>query len=145
MKSASRLVIDTNLVLSALLFRQGRLTPLRRAWQLGHCLPLVCTATISELMRVLSYPKFKLSVADQHELLADYLPHCETVNLPEPLPMIPDCRDAFDRPFLHLAVAGSADALLSGDQDLLVLNGQLRCPIITAERWLTAMAESQSC
>jgi len=28
-----RVVIDTNLVLSALVFAQGRLTPLRQAWQ----------------------------------------------------------------------------------------------------------------
>ena len=144
MSSPPRLVIDTNPVLSALLLRQGRLTSLRRAWQSGHCLPLVCTATIRELMRVLGYPKFKLTAEDQRELLADYLPYCETVTLPDPLPTIPDCRDAYDRPFLHLAIAGRADALLSGDQDLLVLNGQLRCPIVTAERWLATIADGRS-
>jgi predicted nucleic acid-binding protein len=50
-------VIDTNLVLSALVFAQGRLTPLRQAWQAQRILPLVSRATTAEL----TYPKFKLA------------------------------------------------------------------------------------
>ena len=71
-------VIDTNLVLSALVFAQGRLAPLRAAWHRGTCIPLVSQATATELIRVLAYPKFKLSVAEREELLADYLPYCRT-------------------------------------------------------------------
>ena len=69
-------VLDTNLVLSALVFAGGRLLPLRVAWRSGRIVLLVPTATASELMRVLDYPKFKLSAQDRDELLADYLPHC---------------------------------------------------------------------
>ncbi len=134
-----RVVIDTNLVLSALVFAQGRLTPLRHAWQDAHCQPLISSATASEFLRVLAYPKFKLSAADQQELLADYLPYCTTVRMPASLPATPVCRDPFDLPFLQLALAGKAKYLVTGDQDLLSLNGQLACPIITAEQFIKAI------
>lgn len=134
-----RVVIDTNLVLSALVFAHGQLSPLREAWQSGRFLPLASRVTVSELMRVLAYPKFKLAPEAQHELLADYLPYCGIVRIPDPPPATPSCRDAFDIPFLQLASAGKADALVTGDQDLLVLSGNFACPIITAEQFITQL------
>jgi putative PIN family toxin of toxin-antitoxin system len=134
--SPFRVVIDTNLVLSALVFAQGRLTPLRLAWQDQRIRPLVSRVTAAELIRVLAYPKFKLSADEQQELLADYLPYCKTVRIPEPPPNTPACRDAFDVPFLQLAVVGKANALITGDQDLLSLAGSFACPIVTAEQFM---------
>jgi uncharacterized protein len=116
-----RVVFDTTTVIFALLFESGRLAWLRLHWQEGHCLPLICRATAAELTRVLTYPKFRLSVADQQELLAEYLPYCETVELTEECPTV--CRDPKDQPFLHLAQSGNAELLISGDQDLLALAG----------------------
>jgi len=138
--TAPRVVIDTNLVLSALVFANGRLTPLRKAWQDQRIQPLLSRVTAAELLRVLAYPKFKLSPDEQQELLADYLPYCKTVRIPEPPPQTPPCRDAFDAPFLHLAVAGKADALLTGDQDLLSLAGRLTCPVVTADQFLQSLS-----
>lgn len=134
-----RVVIDTNLVLSALVFAQGRLMLLRHAWQGAHCQPLVSSVTAAELLRVLAYPKFKLSAADQHELLADYLPYCATVRMPARLPATPACRDPFDLPFLQLAIEGKAEYLVTGDQDLLILANQFACPIITADQFMKAL------
>ena len=139
LKHNSRVVIDTNLVLSALVFAQGRLSPLRHAWQDALCQPLVSSITAAELIRVLAYPKFKLSAEDQQELLADYLPYCTTVRMPAKLPVTPECRDKFDLPFLQLAVAGKADYLVTGDQDLLVLAGKFACPIITADQFIKTL------
>ena len=139
LKHNSRVVIDTNLVLSALVFAQGRLSPLRHAWQDALCQPLVSSITAAELIRVLAYPKFKLSAEDQQELLADYLPYCTTVRMPAKLPATPECRDKFDLPFLQLAVAGKADYLVTGDQDLLVLAGKFACPIITADQFIKTL------
>jgi uncharacterized protein len=136
-KSMPRVVIDTNLVLSALVFAQGRLTPLRQAWQNRQIQPLVSKVTVAELIRVLNYPKFKLSAEDQQELLADYLPYCKSIIIPEPPPLTPKCRDAFDVPFLQLALAGEAQTLITGDQDLLCLASAFKCPIMTAEQFLT--------
>jgi len=135
-KHQPRVVIDTNLVLSALVFAQGRLASLRFTWQNQRIQPLVSKDTATELIRVLQYPKFRLSADDQRELLADYLPYCLSIVIPNPPPVTPDCRDAFDVPFLQLALAGQADFLVTGDQDLLSLAGQFACPILTAEQFL---------
>lgn len=138
-KPIPRVVIDTNLVLSALVFAQGRLSPLRHAWQGTHCQPLVSSVTATELIRVLAYPKFKLTAAEQQELLADYLPYCTTVRMPAKLPRTPACRDPFDLSFLQLAVAGKAAYLITGDHDLLSLAGQFVCPIITADQFIKSL------
>jgi putative PIN family toxin of toxin-antitoxin system len=113
-----RAVLDTNVVLSGLVFRGGAAGQLRLAWQRGRVLPLVISATVQELIRVLAYPKFCLSQDEQDELLADYLPYAETVRIPQKLPWVPECRDALDLPFMHLAVVGKAQFLVSGDLDL---------------------------
>ena len=86
MSAAVRVVLDTNVVLSALVFRGGAAGQVRQAWQRGLVLPLASTATVQELVRVLAYPKFGLSQAEQDELLADYLPYAETVRIPQPPP-----------------------------------------------------------
>ncbi|MCK9387131.1 MAG: putative toxin-antitoxin system toxin component, PIN family [Sulfuritalea sp.] len=136
MSRPPRVVIDTNLVLSALVFAGGRLAPLRLAWQSGRVLPLVSRSTVSELIRVLTYPKFKLAAHEQEELLADYLPYCKTVRIPALPPATPACRDVFDVVFMELALAGKADALITGDRDLLSLAGKLACPILGADQFL---------
>jgi putative PIN family toxin of toxin-antitoxin system len=137
MSGALRVVLDTNVVLSALVFRGGAAGQARQAWQRGLVLPLASTATAQELVRVLAYPKFRLSQAEQHELLADYLPYAETVRIPQPPPTVPDCRDVLDVPFMHLAVAGRAQALVTGDHDLLALGAEFArthaCPIMTLD------------
>ncbi len=134
-----RVVIDTNLVLSALVFPQRRLTGLREAWQDHRIQPLVSKDTATELIRVLAYPKFKLTLQEQQELLADYLPYCKAVAIPMPPPRTPVCRDDFDVPFLQLAAAGKADALVTGDRDLLSLAGVFVLPILSAEQFLQTL------
>ena len=127
-----RVVLDTNLVLSAAVFRGGATAVLRRAWQSRRFVPLVSRATVGELIRVLGYPKFALTAQEREDLLADYLPFCETVVIPSPPPPVPDCRDPFDVPFLELAVTGRANFLVTGDRDLLGLSAEFTCPIVTS-------------
>lgn len=134
-----RAVLDTNLVLSALVLGGGAASDLRHAWQQGACLPLVSTVTVQELIRVLTYPKFRLTPAEQHELLADYLPYARTVQIPSPPPSVPSCRDAFDVPFLHLAIAGRADMLVSGDNDLLSLAGEFPVASVSLAEFLAEL------
>lgn len=137
-----RVVLDTNVLLSALLFRQGSVAWLRHAWQAGAIRPLASRDTAQELIRVLAYPKFKLTDADREELLGDYLPWCETVSVANALPVttqvtaqvtpqVPACRDPLDRPFLTLAAAAQADALITGDKDLLELADEFKVSILT--------------
>lgn len=134
-------MLDTNVVLSALVFGGGSTALVREAWQVGRLSPIVSTATVQELMRVLAYPKFKLSADEQRELLADYLPFAEVVSLPDPPPRVLDGRDPHDLPFLHLSTAGKADMLITGDADLLSLAGpgirpRLRFRILTVQSLL---------
>jgi uncharacterized protein len=129
-----RMVIDTNLVFSALVFG-GSTAKLRLAWQDDRVTPLASKATITELIRVLAYLKFELTASEQEDLLADYLPFCDTVPMPDVLPAIPECHDLFDAPFLVLAVVGKADYLVTGDRDLLSLADRFPCPIVTIDRF----------
>jgi putative PIN family toxin of toxin-antitoxin system len=135
-------VLDTNVVLSALVFGGGAAGRLRLGWQQGIFVPLASTATVQELVRVLAYPKFRLSPAEQQELLADYLPWVQAVRIPQPPPPVPDCRDPLDLPFMHLVVAGQADVLVSGDGDLLALANEFEkacgCPITTLDTFFRA-------
>jgi putative PIN family toxin of toxin-antitoxin system len=127
-----RVVLDTNIVLSALLFTSGRLAWIRRSWQGQQLQPLVCRETVNELLRVLAYPKFKLTADEQKELLADFLPYADVVELPKPWPDLPTCRDEKDQVFLVLAQAGHADMLVTGDADLLAMRDVFPGPILTA-------------
>jgi putative PIN family toxin of toxin-antitoxin system len=120
-----RVVFDTNVLVSALLFPGGRLSALRGLWQSGKILPLMSSQTIAELATVLSYPKFRLASEDRDELLADYVPFGTVVKPWKRVPRLPECRDPFDRMFLELAVVGKARWLVTGDKDLLVLRGQV--------------------
>ena len=128
----ARWVLDTNVILSALLFPSGRLTWLRDAWRAGSVVPLASRETTTELIRVLHYPRFKLTPSEREDLLGDYLPHCESVTVSDPI-TVPQCRDPGDRPFLELAIAGRADALVTGDKDLLALAQTFLIPILRPE------------
>jgi putative PIN family toxin of toxin-antitoxin system len=113
-----RVVFDTNTVVSALLFREGRLSCLRDHWRSNDVTPLVSRRTADELIRVLAYPKFKLDKTDIEALLADYLPHTESV-ADISSPHSPLCRDKNDQMFVDLAIQGRADVLVTGDRALL--------------------------
>lgn len=130
-----RVVLDTNVVLSALLFTSGRLAWIRRAWQHGRLQPMVCKETASELLRVFAYPKFKLTVEDRQALLEDFLPYADVVELPQPWPTLPLCRDEKDQMFLVLAHVGKAEALITGDGDILAMRDEFPDLIVTPEEW----------
>lgn len=138
-----RAVLDTNVVLSALVFGGGLAGRLRKAWQNSDVLPLVNTDTAQELMRVLAYPKFRLSPQEQTQLLADYLPYAQVITMPETPPVVPECRDPYDLMFMRLARVGQADALVSGDKDLLTLAEAFKsmtgCPILSVEAFFQQM------
>jgi uncharacterized protein len=122
---ALKVVFDTNVVVSATLFRSSFLSPLRAAWQEGRVSTVVCAETNAELLRVLTYAKFKLTEASIAHVLALYLPYAQShkiklsSKLASPLPI---CRDVRDQIFLELAHSAQVDLLVSGDDDLLSLS-----------------------
>jgi putative PIN family toxin of toxin-antitoxin system len=129
----ARIVFDTNVVLSALLFTHSRLSWLVGHWQAGDCVLLVSRATAQELARTLAYPKFQLSVDEQLEALCCHIPFCEVVEIAKPCPAL--CRDTKDQQFLDLAHCGKADLLVTGDEDLLALAEQPEFVIETPETY----------
>ena len=74
MSAPLRVVLDTNVVLSALVFGGGATGRLRLGWQQGTFVPLASTATVQELVRVLATPSSAFPRPSKQELLADYLP-----------------------------------------------------------------------
>ncbi|MGH8701875.1 MAG: putative toxin-antitoxin system toxin component, PIN family [Burkholderiales bacterium] len=134
-----RVVLDTNVAVSALVFREGRLGWLREAWEAGRIVPLVSAETVAELVRVLAYPKLKLSEEETKNVLAHYMEHAEVVREAGASLRIPECRDPDDRIFLKLAYAARADALVTGDEDLLTLSGKSRIPILMPDALRTEL------
>jgi len=116
-----RVVLDTNVVFSALAFDEGHLAWIRCAWERQQIVPLACKETVDELIRILAYPKFKLTSKEKEELLGDFLLYADTVELPKIWPELPVCRDKKDQVFIVLAHIGNANALVSGDSDILVM------------------------
>lgn len=129
----ARVVFDTNVVLSALLFTHGRLSWLVNHWRAGHCVPLVSRATAAELQRILAYRKFQLTAEEQLEALGGYIPYCDVVEIVKSCLIL--CRDEKDQPFLDLAQSGKADLLVTGDADRLTLVGQTSFLIETPEAY----------
>ena len=125
-----RIVLDTNVLVSTLVFGSPSMAWLLLAWQSMAFIPLATDDTIAELERVLRHRKFNLLPGQPELLVADYRPWCEMLTITEP-PEVPDCRDPRDRPFLELAAAADADALVTGDSDLLTLAPLFHIPIIT--------------
>ena len=137
MKLAKRVVIDTNVVVSTFVFQAGRLVWLREAILGQRVTPIVSDETLGELVRVLAYPKLGLTAELREAILMHYMEHAEAVKQPRTRAKLPKCRDPHDEMFLRLAYAAKADALVTGDDDLLSLAKESRIPILTA----TAFAE----
>jgi uncharacterized protein len=125
-----RIVLDTNCIISALIFSGEKMAWLRHSWQSGAIIPIVSKETVTELLKVLTYPKFKLTKTEQSLLLADFLPYAETVTTHEVPMNLPVIRDQADQMFITLAVVAKADALVTGDNDLLITKDSFTTPPI---------------
>jgi putative PIN family toxin of toxin-antitoxin system len=126
-----RVVIDTNVVVSAFVFRSGALAWLRECIVNGTLTPLVSDETLTEIVRVLAYPRFKLMAEDRENIIIHYMEHAEAVNQPRTRARLPQCRDPHDEMFIRLAYVANADAIITGDDDLLTLALDSRIPMLT--------------
>ena len=116
MTSNVRVVMDTNVVVSAALLPQSM--P-RQAFDraLQHGTLLMSSATVAELNDVLRRPRFDPYVHEDErlEFLAVLVRDAELV---EVTAVVTDCRDPKDNKFLELALNGKATHIISGDEDL---------------------------
>lgn len=132
----ARLVIDTNVLVSALIFKDSRHLPLRNAWQQRRVTPLLSIATYRELKHVLGYPMFGLEDEQITEAVALIGPFIEWVSIdPARAESLPRCSDRDDQKFLQVALCGNADALLSYDRALLKMKRGLPFPVLKPEAW----------
>lgn len=134
-----RLVFDTNIIISALLFEgskpfQAFLIGLEK----GEI--LFSFSTLTELQEVLWRKKFDqyLTQEERKQFIASFVLYGTPV---EPDERITECRDPKDNKFLELAVSGKADFIISGDEDLLILNPFRNIPILTPQQFIETYQE----
>ena len=112
-------VLDTNVIVSALLF-EGETSRLTDNWKQGRLTLILSPDIFAEMVRVLSYPKFQLEEEEIKNLLEEeILPYAEIINPKSRRKKY--ARDPQDDKFIHAALAGSADLIISGDRHLLEL------------------------
>ena len=138
-----RVVIDTNLFISAIIVRGSLPDQLLRLWQAGHYILVTSSELIFEIETVLQRNDIKKRYGLSTEIIAQVLTllrlgsESATPLSEEHLPI--RSRDGGDDKLLALAIGSGADYLITGDKDLLVLNGDPllgRLKIVTAREFL---------
>ena len=140
-----RVVLDTNLLVSYLLTHRPPIATLVDHYLAREEITLVTAPELlDELDRVLGYSRLQryYTAAQRKRFVALVLALSEVVELPESIPRI--CRDPDDDWVIACAVVGQADAIVSGDQDLLVLERVGDIPILSAAQFLSLLTGGQN-
>ena len=136
-----RAVLDTNVLLPALLFG-GRLEGLHRAWRAGRLRLVLSRETADELLRVMAYPKFRLTHAEISYLFdTELLPFADVVELPASKRGQRWSRDPEDDNFIRCAKAGKRTRIITGDDDLLSLKRVGKVVILSPAEFLGALGK----
>ncbi len=134
-KKVRRVVLDTNVLVSALLFT-GKLSKIVDLWRQGKVIPLISRGTFEELGAVLEYPKFSLAPDEIQSIIEnEILPFFEVVEIQENVRGV--CRDPGDDKFIACALSSPADFLVSGDKDLTDLKRYKTVKIIRVSEFLS--------
>ena len=134
MMNERRFVFDANVLVSAFLFSQSKpRQALDKAQDIG--IILLSSSFFTELQEVLSRPKFDryITLERRKELLENLVETAEFINVNE---QINECRDPKDNKYLELAVSGKAECIITGDEDLLVLNPFRQIDILMVQKFL---------
>lgn len=108
-----RIVLDTNVLLSALISPHGPPDTIYRAWRAARFEIVTSKAQLDELRRASRYPKFK-AVLQPHRVGAMVNNLQRSVVL-ENLPSDIEAADPFDAFLLAMAITGEAEYLVTGD------------------------------
>jgi putative PIN family toxin of toxin-antitoxin system len=135
-----RFVLDTNMVISGALWL-GLPHHLMNAMRANRFTPCTSREILLELLGVLHRQKFAARLAlsgnSARRIVIDYWRLALVVALPAVLPKI--SRDPKDDVILACAVEAQADAIVSGDKDLLSLVRYQKTPILTATQALNSL------
>ena len=129
-----RVVFDTNVIVSAFLFEDS--TPAQAFFTAIKNGEILLSAPLAEeINRILYRPKFDsyLTFEQREDFIAALV---ESSVLVEVVETIAVCRDPKDNMVLELAASGKADAIVTGDSDLLVLNPFREIPILIPKDFL---------
>jgi putative PIN family toxin of toxin-antitoxin system len=132
-----RLIVDTNILISALLVEASLSAHLIVLWREGWFDLLTSAEQLDELIRVTRYPKIRerLAPALAGRLINELR---DIAVVMKNLPAVTVCQAPDDNYLLALAVAGSADFLVTGDKrDLLGLKLHEGTKIVTVRDFLT--------
>ena len=135
MRISGRLVVDTNVFASAIIF--PRSVPRQVVdHALDHGVAVFSEATMSELAEVLSRSKFDsfVSRAERELFLAQIESAAEFVPI---IQLVRACRDPNDDRFLEVALNGRADLIITGDADLLGMHPWREIAIISSSDYLS--------
>jgi len=132
------LVFDTNVIVSAALLA-GSVPSQAFDKALDEGTILISVSVLLELAEVLSRKKLNKYLLEEERMrfLVALLKETELI---EVTVAITDCRNVKDNKFLELAATGRADYIISGDQDLLVLNPFRGIPILTPREFLSGVS-----
>ena len=111
-------VLDTNLFVSILL-RSAALAPIFELLRGGKIKLIISPAQIAEINEVIHRPRFNFSSSDIKAML-DWINIEATLVTPVDT-KIKISRDPKDDFLIHAAIAGDADAIVTGDKDILAL------------------------
>ena len=129
-----KVVIDTNVVISALLFG-GAPGKLVTFWQRGIIEPKASKEIIDEYLRVLTYPKFELSEEEiNYVLYQEILPYFDIINVKSGPRIIK--KDPEDDKFIRCALAANAEYIISGDQHLLALKNYQKIQVLSPSEFI---------
>jgi uncharacterized protein len=133
-----RVVLDTNVLVSAFLFEQ-RLGNITKLIEQGIIVPCFIVSTLDELKRVLGYKKFESIIENANtsieEILASLETKSEILADPKIIPDILPDKD-FDNYILAAAQAAGAEYLVTGDKLILSLKTFKNIPIIHPQNFL---------
>ncbi len=142
-KLVMRLVLDTNILISALLRKNTPPYLLYQQWREGQFDLVTSDKQLEELQRVMSYPKLKryFTPEEARKMLVGITTYSVCVSS---LPTVNYSLDPDDNIILATAIKGNANYLVSGDKsDLLKLNRVENIPIITARQVLIILQSSE--
>ncbi len=120
-----RVVVDTNLFISGLIIKSGHPHDLLSHWRKQSFVLLTSEQQRDELIDVLTRPKIVENYPLSKKEIAAILFLIDTTSIRvEPKGKLPvEVRDPKDEKILAVALSGNAGYLVTGDKDLLVLNG----------------------
>ena len=131
-----RTVLDTNVLISALILK-GPTNQIADLWKQKKFVWLISKNIAQEYLRVLAYPKFKLSVNEIKTLAEqEIFPFTMAVDiLKEPKKIV--LKDPSNDHFLACAFEGKADYLVSSDEHLISIKVYGKTKIISVSDFLT--------